>query len=165
MPRSCTICWHEKRPAIERWLYAGRRPSEAARKFKVGDDAVRRHRNNHMPALVKDPEERRVQMSAQVLSEGQALYEHVLDLLRRSEAEGDHRVSLAALRELRHSIELFIKLLGKPREPGPPSLLLAPEWPALRSVLLDALDPYPDVRLAVAEKLARLTADEGNGHG
>ncbi len=57
---------------------------------------------------------------------------------------------------LQGQLELVAKLLGDLDERSPVAVLLAPEWLEIRSVLLNALTPFPAARAAVADCLASL---------
>jgi hypothetical protein len=49
MPRSCSVCSHRDRPAIEAALLAARESLRAiGRRFAVGKDAIDRHQRVHM---------------------------------------------------------------------------------------------------------------------
>jgi len=58
---------------------------------------------------------------------------------------------------LQGQLELVAKLIGELQQEGTVNIILAPEWVEMRTVILTALVPYPDARLAVAHAL-------GDGH-
>lgn len=61
---------------------------------------------------------------------------------------------LKAAERLQGQIELLARLMGELKEqPIVNVLLTTPEWIKTRTVLLRALEPYPDARLAVAAAL------------
>jgi len=162
MPRYCRICWHPERAAIEREIYACRPPSMVAGDHQgVSESSVRRHRNNHMPALLQDPKGRRVEGPDHAVEEAGQVYNQTLNVLRRSEVSGDDRACLAALREVRRSIELFARLHGQLPEAGagdsgPDSLA------ALIAAVTQALAPFPEAARAVAASL--LAKDNGSSN-
>ena len=54
MPRRCSICSHEQLMEIDQALVGGAALSEMAAKYRVSEDALSRHKANHLPdALVK----------------------------------------------------------------------------------------------------------------
>jgi hypothetical protein len=57
-------------------------------------------------------------------------------------------------------LELLGKLAGELQSAPQVNILISPEWVRLRTLILEALEPYPDARLAVAGALRRL--DGGN---
>jgi hypothetical protein len=50
MPRSCTICEHPEREAIDRALVGETSNLSVSSLFGVSESAVRRHKANHLPA-------------------------------------------------------------------------------------------------------------------
>jgi amidase len=71
---------------------------------------------------------------------------------------GDLRTALADVREARACVELLAEMSQQLDRRPTLNLLVAPEWLAMRSTLLDALRPYPEARSAVAASLMRLEA-------
>jgi hypothetical protein len=69
---------------------------------------------------------------------------------------------LKTAERLQGHLQLVAMLLGKLQVSPTVNILLAPEWLSTRSLLLDTLAPYPEARVAVAERLAGL--ENGNGH-
>jgi hypothetical protein len=64
MPRRCSICHHERLEEINRALVEGAALSEMAAKYRVSDDALSRHKANHLPdALVKAQEAKEAEPS------------------------------------------------------------------------------------------------------
>ena len=55
--QTCTVCVHEAKEAIDQALVAGGSRRTIANQYGLSDAAVRRHRENHLPAtLVKAAE-------------------------------------------------------------------------------------------------------------
>jgi hypothetical protein len=50
VPRTCTICTHENRAALERALIEGETLRTIADRFSVSKTALVRHKDNHLPA-------------------------------------------------------------------------------------------------------------------
>jgi hypothetical protein len=88
------------------------------------------------------------------------LYGRARAVLESAEAEGRHPIALQAVRELRGIVELLARLTGEldSRPDVVVNITTTSEWIAVQTVILTALDPYPDARLAVAEALAPLGA-------
>lgn len=75
-------------------------------------------------------------------------------ILTEAEDSGDLRIALQALREARGNIELIAKLMGQLNESV--TVNVASEWPLLRSVILNALDPFPEVKNHLATVLSEV---------
>lgn len=93
---------------------------------------------------------------SELLREVKALRTKAYSLLLLAEKNGDLRTALAGVREARGCLELFAELEGQLNRQPQVNVLMAPEWLKVRSLLLDALRPYPPARAAVAEGLLRL---------
>ncbi len=74
--------------------------------------------------------------------------------------EGKASQALAVLKELRSLLELLGKATGEldTRPVTVVNLMQAPEWLAVRAVVLSALAAYPDARAVVAGRLLELEA-------
>ena len=78
------------------------------------------------------------------------------DVLREARQSKDHELRLKAIARAEKQIEFEGRLLGELQDGATVNVAIMPEWLALRAALLAALAPYPEARLAVAERLAAL---------
>jgi hypothetical protein len=137
MGKACTVCSLPLAGAINELLRSKRSARAIAAEFGISYDALTRHARNHLakpastdaPAATADP-----------------LDELVAALRTRALAGNpsdtrEYRLALAALADLRHATPPTRDLAGEP------------EWIALRSTMLRALEPFPDARQAVADAL------------
>lgn len=158
MPRTCTICSNDSKEAIDRALVEGTALSEVAALFRVSDDALSRHKANHLPATLSKAQEAEVAAEAdELLDQVRGLQARTLAILEAAEGSSQHRTALSAIREARSNLELLAKLVGELDE-RPVNVLISPQWIEVRGVLLEALAPYPDARSAVAGRLLALEA-------
>ena len=160
MPRSCSICEHPERGAIDEALVGGASNRSAASLYDVSEAAVRRHKANHLPAKLV------LAQAAEEVAEADSLLDQVRDLqgraygiLDKAEAADDLRAALGAIREARGNLELLAKLLGELDERPTLNLNVSPEWLELRAVIVGALEPHPGARGAVLKALE----SAGNG--
>ena len=162
MPRSCTICSHESRDAIEDAFIAGVPKRRIATRFGVGEKAVRHHIREHLPALLalaRDAE--RASRADSLLDRIEALQSRTLAILQATEETHDHRVALAAIREARGNLELIGEVTKELDRTPSLNLHLNPEWIELRTVIVGALDRHPDARGDVLTAIR----SAGNGDG
>ena len=151
MPRRCTVCDHPERGAIDKALVAGKSAAEISALFRVSPDAVQRHKDNHLPArLVKAEEAREVAQADDLLAEARALRKKAYAILLKAEQSGDLRTALLGVREARGCLELLARLLHEIDDRPTVSVLVLPEWVALRGRIVAALAPYPEARVALA---------------
>jgi len=160
MPRSCTVCEHPDREAIERHLVGGSSNLSASSVFGVSESAIRRHKGNHLPAkLVLAEKAAEVAEAGDLLDQVRGLQSRTLVILDAAEREREHRTALGAIREARSNLELLAKLLGQLDERPVVNILVSPQWLELRATLITALDHHPQARESV------LRAVEGAGDG
>jgi hypothetical protein len=160
VPRSCSICQHPKREAIDRALVGETSNLSVSSLFGVSESAVRRHKANHLPAkLVMAEKAAEVAEADSLLGQVRDLQSRAYGILDKAEGTGDLRTALGAIREARGNLELLAKLLGELDERPMVNLHVSPEWLELRAVIVGALEPYSEARGAV------LRAIEGSGNG
>jgi hypothetical protein len=160
LARTCTVCSHPEREAIDRALVEGQSSGKLAGRYRTLDErAIRRHRSNHLPtALARAREAEEVSRADDLLEQVVGLQDRALTILGRAENSGDLRTALGAIREARGNLELLAKLLGELDESPQVNILVSPEWITVRTALLKALTPHPEARAAVAGRLLQLEA-------
>ncbi len=157
MPRECTVCVHPKREAIDEALVGGASNRSLASLYDVSEAAVRRHKGKHLPAkLVMAQAAEEVAQADTLLDQVRDLQSRTLAILEAAEETKQHRTALGAIREARSNLELLAKLLGELDEQPQVNVLVSAEWVMVRTAMMEALDPYPQARVAVAERLSEL---------
>ncbi len=156
MPRTCTVCAHEQSDAIDRALVLGLPNRRIAAQHGVTEQAVRRHKDNHLPALLAEAQ-KHVRADT-LMARLEAYTQSAHSIRHKAEAAGDLRTALAAIRELVRIVELQERLIGEIQDGATVNVLVAPEWIAIRAALLEVLRPFPEVRALVAGELMRLEA-------
>lgn len=164
VPRTCTICNHPQRAAIDQALVSGGSLRDIAGRFGVAKSSLERHRMDHLPqAIVKAAEQQDIRHAIDIIKQLQIINGVSLNILIDARNTGNPVLALKAIDRVQRQIELQAKLLGdlddRPQI-NQVNLLLAPEWLMLRTVLMEALSPYPEAKIAVAHSLARLVSSE-----
>lgn len=153
MPRQCTVCSHPEREAIEAALLANTPLRTIAGQYGVSKSALLRHQE-HLPSrLVKAQEAAEVAQADSLLTQVKWLQARALLILEKAEAAGELKTALAAIREVRATLELLAKLLGELQQEGSVNVYVNPEWLELRALIITALEPYPEARQAVVRAL------------
>ena len=164
MPRTCTVCRHERLKEINRALVEGIAFPVLVAKYRVSKDALSRHKANHLPAtLVKAQEAREVARADDLLDEVRSLQARALTILDRAERVGDLRTALGAIREARGNLELLAKLVGQIDERPQVLLHLSQEWLELRATIVEALEGHQEAKEAVLKVLEAGTEEGGGG--
>ncbi len=164
MPRTCQICAHPERAAIDRALAAGEPLRGIARTYfgtVQPEDALSRHKAEHLPqtvaraAAVQEVEQARgvVAEGLDVVGQLRAINNITLHVLKEARDAKDHDIALKAIDRVQRQIELQAKLLGELDERPQVNILIAPEWVHLRGLLMHALSDYPEAKASVAAVL------------
>jgi len=162
MPRVCTICSHERRDEIEDAFIAGTPKRRIAAHHGLSERAVRHHMREHLPVLLALARDAYTAARADgLLDRVEALHSRTLATLDEVEQTDDHRARLAAIREARANLELIGEVTKELDRTPTFELHLHPEWIELRTVIVQALEPFSDAKYAVVRAIAK--ASNGSG--
>jgi hypothetical protein len=165
--RTCSVCRHPQRDAIDRALIAGEPVRTIASRYvTISHMAVQRHKEEHLPAtMVKAKETEDISHAIDVVKQLRAINGVAVQIMAEARQRGDGDTALKAIDRVQRQIELQAKLLGELDDRPHVDIVLTPEWLTARATLLAALAPYPEARLAVAERLLSLEAATGTPNG
>jgi hypothetical protein len=158
VPRTCSICSHEHRDAMEDAFIAGQAKRRIASRYGVSERAVRYHMREHLPALLalaRDAE--RAARADTLLDRMEALQSQTLAIL---DAPEDQRTALAAIAQARRNLELIGEVTKELDRAGTINLELTVEWQEVKAVLVNTLASYPEAQQAVFSALEE--APDGN---
>ena len=158
MPRTCSICSHEHRDAMEDAFIVGQAKRRIASQHGVSERAVRYHMREHLPALLalaRDAE--RAARADTLLDRMEALQSQTLAIL---DAPEDQRTALAAIAQARRNLELIGEVTRELDRAGTINLELTVEWQEVKAVLVNTLASYPEAQQAVFNALEE--APNGN---
>ena len=155
MGRQCTVCNHKSLEEINNQLLDNPEYRKIALKFHLSEWALRRHKESHIPkALAKSQEAQEMAQANRLLEDLKTVRKRTEGLLDKAEKAGEIRAWPGFLRELREQIKLMAELEGKlAANPPQINITLNAEWIELRTIMLTALDPFPEAKLAVANAL------------
>ena len=157
MPRTCSICSHAERAEIDKALLTGDALRDIAGRFRVSKTAVDRHKREHlserMAEVATRNEEADVRTAIDVVAQLRAINGASLSILEEARAAKDGTLALQAIDRIQKQIELQAKLIDLIREGDTNNVVISPQWMEIRSVILTALQPYPDVAMIVADQL------------
>jgi hypothetical protein len=158
VPRTCSICSHEHRDAMEDAFIVGQAKRRIASQHGVTERAVRYHMREHLPALLalaRDAE--RAARADSLLDRMEALQSQTLAIL---DAPEDQRTALAAIAQARRNLELIGEVTRELDRAGTINLELTVEWQEVKAVLVNTLASYPEAQQAVFNALEE--ASNGN---
>jgi len=102
---------------------------------------------------------RRKARLSDLLPRVQALHEGLAVTLIEHKAADPRKLIIDATARLEGHLRLLAELVGKLQTQGAVSVVLAPEWLALRAKILAALAPFPEARYALAATIDAGVAD------
>jgi hypothetical protein len=134
---------------------------DIAQRYDVSKAAVARHVSSghisQLIALAADAE--RSAQADTLLDRIEALQHRTLAILDAAEHTNDHRIALSAIAEARRNFELIGEITKELDRKPTLNLHLNPEWLELRALIVGALEPYSEAKVAVL----RAIGSTGNG--
>lgn len=159
MGRTCTVCSHKDLDEINRLLLCSDSYRDIARQFGLSKDALARHKESHIPELLSKSSDLKAEVESiqgnQTLAEVRELKVKALDILAEAQEAGDLKTALMGIREARSCLELCLKAEGQIKDGPQITIINNPEWVELRTVIIGALEPFPDARQAVIDAIRR----------
>ena len=154
MARPCSICSHSERLEIDRLLLGGEPYRNIAERFKLSIGSISRHRDAHIAAdLIKSHEIQEATRADSLLQKTEEEAAFVREMRDCAKAEGDIELALKAVDRALKCIELYAKVQGLIQDQPQINITLKAEWIELRTLIVKALEPYPEAKQAVVDAL------------
>ncbi len=155
MTQKCTVCYHKDKNRINRALVDGVPYNRLARTVRgLSADSLRRHRIKCLPsALVKAKDAKEISNADDLVGGLSELIQHARKFMDCAAREKNYRISLVGVREQTRIFALLAAMQGRVREAPQINVLWSTEWITIRTIIMNALEPYPDARDAVAKAL------------
>lgn len=154
MTRVCTVCAHKDVEEINRRVVSGDSIAEISRNFGLSDDALRRHADKHISKFIIASPSAKEATEADILLKKVEEYEGDARRYRdMAEANGDIEMALKAVDRALRCVELSSKVRGIINDQPQINILVNPQWIELRTLIIKALAPFPEARLAVVNAL------------
>jgi len=161
----CTFCNHPDREEYERKIVTKKLSMSAvAVKLNCNKSSVSRHMRNCFQKKVAQwvkPEAEKEE-TLNVINELVRSHKELLSLYQAARQDRDIDAAIRALAEERKHLELTAKLTGQLNEAPQVNFLLNPEFVRLKQILIETLEPFPDARLKLSERLTEI-ANDGDG--
>jgi len=151
MANKCKVCNNPNTDEINRQLVEGVTLETISSIYGITVAALHRHQKNHIPAhLVKAKVAKETAAANSLMARVSKLDAKAEDIyLKAMEAE-NLTAAIGAVRELRSTTELYTKVM-QAETVNNNMVIISPEWAAIRTSILKALDPYPDAKQAVIQ--------------
>lgn len=150
----CTVCTHADKNLINERIVSGFSVRKIAEEFNLDRMAVQRHRENHLPReLLKSKQLQEMEQADLLLSRVEGLYDKAMNIMEKAEQNGKYQPAVSAIKEARSNLELIARLIGELKTGTHINLTYSPQWVSLRQVLIQTLEPYPEIKGQVVEAL------------
>lgn len=172
--KACTICSHPKRHQIEIGLVHRVSQRVLARRFGCSEDALQRHRHNHLrpaiaAAILVAQRPSLVDLEALQKSESEGILSQLVTQRARLQTHsdlaselGDVRSAVACERAITGNLELVARLLGtivQRHSTTHTNILISADYLKLRQTIVETLRGFPDAAKAVGAALYAIEAD------
>lgn len=115
------------------------------------------YKQKKLPEIIsKSPDLKAEVESAQgnaTLTEVRELKVQALEILGQAQKAGDLKTALLGIREARGCLELCLKAEGQLKDGSQITIINNPEWVELRTVIIQALDGFPQAKEAVVNAI------------
>ncbi len=118
--------------------------AKAREREKIGEEAIE---------VAKTGMVARLDNAATFIDQLKAVRDRAANLLDRAESSQDMKAAGTFLKELREQIRLMAELEGKISQQPQVTIINNPEWIELRTVIIQALDPYPEAKEALVNAI------------
>jgi len=157
MPRACAVCDHPERDSIDAAIVAGQSIRGIARRYNLSKDSVHRHAQNHIPETLRKAHAVKESARAdELLERVERLISEAEELLSFGKDEKQAKAWASGISELRKCLELLARVTGELDERPTITLAMLPEWVEVRTLILGAIDGYPEVKGKVIDAIGSL---------
>jgi hypothetical protein len=158
MGRRSKIEDHPKSKEIITRLASGEEFSKIVEDFpEIRYQDLDYYSKNKLPVLVSKSPEFKAEVEEfrgnNTLEEVRSLKEKALEILAQAQQAGDLKTALMGIMEARSCLELWMRAEGQLNDAPQITIINNPEWVEIRTLIIGALDPFPDAKQAVCEVL------------
>jgi len=155
------VCSHKDVEEINKQLLSGPSLRTIAAQFNLTKTSLIRHRESHIPdLLLKSNDIQNITSADALLARLEEEAGFVRDMREAASAEGDIELALKAVDRALKCVDLYAKIRGLIQTQPQVNLQQVniydnPEWVELRTLIITALDPYPEARAAVVHAIRK----------
>jgi len=158
MGRKSKIESHPHRNIIVKRLASGGEYSDIIRDFpELTWDDLDYYKQKKLPELISKSNDLKAEVESvqgtDTLAEVRELKTRALNILEKAEKSGDLKTALLGIREARGCLETCLKAEGAIKDGPQITIINNPEWVELRTLIITALDEYPQAKAAVVNAI------------
>lgn len=158
MGRKSKIESHPHRNIIVKRLASGDEYSDIVRDFPdLRWDDLDYYKQKKLPTIISKSNDLKAEVESlkgtDTLAEVRELKTKALNILEQAQEAGDLKTALMGIREARGCLETCLKAEGQIKEGPQITIINNPEWVELRTVIIAALDEFPQAKAAVVNAI------------
>ena len=158
MGRKSKIESHPNSKIIITRLASGEEYSDIVRDFPdLTWDDLDYYKQNKLHEIISKSKDLKSEVESvqgsNTLTEVRELKARALDILEQAQSAGDLKTALLGIREARGCLELCMKAEGQLKDGPQITIINNPEWVDLRTVIIMALDEFPQAKEAVVNAI------------
>lgn len=158
MGRKSKIESHPERNIIVKRLASGEEYSDIIRDYSdLNWDDLDYYKQKKLPEIISKSKDLKAEVESiqgtDTLAEVRELKAKALNILGKAEKSGDLKTALLGIREARGCLETCLKAEGQLKDGPQITIINNPEWVDLRSVIITALDDFPQAKAAVVNAI------------
>jgi hypothetical protein len=159
MGRKSKIESHPHRIKIIKRLASGEEYSDIVRDYPdLTWDDLDYYAENKLHKILSKSDELKAEIEGDLgnntLSEVRELKVRAMEILEQAQKAGDLKTALIGIREARGCLETCLKAEGQIKDGPQITIINNPEWVELRTLIIQALELYPEARLKVANVIS-----------
>jgi len=162
MARICTVCHHPKRAEIDHELVGGAPALQVADQYKLARSSVQRHQTSHLLEKIakaaKSRDVREVVEAVKLVEVAREMLAKLQRLAENAEQDKDIRGAVSAIGKIPDFLRILGEIEGRLQAHGVVNVTVTPEWSAIRTAILAALQPFPEAADAVSVALEHVPA-------
>jgi hypothetical protein len=152
--RKCTVCHHPEALDInEALVLGGASYRDITRQYGPSKDAVERHMAHIPQLLVQASRSEEIAKADTLLDRVEELQEKTQAVLERVERTDNYLAMLGAIREMRANLTLIGEITKELNRQPQINLALNPEWVELRTLIIQAVEPFPEATESILRAL------------
>jgi len=159
MSKPCRICSHPERDDIDQAILSGVSYRSLTEQYGISAGTIARHKEGgHITqALVQAKQVQEITRSADLLDMTMSLLNEAQDIVEESRQEGDRRTALDGIGKITNILKLLMAVnLALSDRQAKTSVTTDPEFQRVMSVIMEELDPYPEVRERISTRLSEV---------
>lgn len=158
MGRKSKIEAHPQRNIIIKRLASGEEYSDIIRDFPdLTWDDLDYYKQKKLPEIISKSSDLKDEIESikgtDTLAEVRELKTRAMKILEQAQKAGDLKTALMGIREARGCLETCLKAEGQIRDGPQITIINNPEWVDLRTVIIMALDEFPEAKAAVVNAI------------